>query len=277
MAFGLLLPFASLQGAVVYSQDFDGASLSDTLDEESGSGVDEINGGYWNTLAGSGLDLSNGDKDDFPGNTRDDQYAKEWRGFNVASVSFWESTDGNQGRPGVFNNDTGNNIVAVADSDEFADSENEFPESGDGAQEQEDEFNVFLQTGSIDLAGYDPSTLSLSFLSSFRPEEDETSTVHVYVDGNSTAATSLTVSEASTEPFTAVEETFDAGQLGASGNETSVLLEFAHENADNNWWWAIDEIQVEATAVPEPAFTSFFTALCLVFLLGAHRLRNRKV
>ena len=213
----------------LYSQDFEGASLNDWTDEETDTGTD-----MWNTLAGSGLDVSNGDKDDFPGNSDTSTYAEEWKGFNVATTQFWENTDSGEGRGGVFPD---SNIIAVADSDEFADGD-----GSDDSEEEQDEFNVFLRTPSIDVQGYDLSTLQLTLDSSYANEGDETATINVYSGGSLEG--SVTVSD---DGHTDADSlSYTAGDFGLDGNETSVVVEFAYENADDDYWWAIDNVEVSA-------------------------------
>lgn len=229
---GLTLSFVSLaQSALVYSENFDGATLIPEVDEASG-----IGGNVWNTPEDSGLGWSRGaDVLPVPGRIT------EWAGWSFATTEFWITAAGDQDRSSAFASSS-MNVVAIADSDEYDDT----PDAT-----VDDEYNVFLRTPEIDVSGYDLSTLQLSFDSSFRLEENETSAFSVSFDGLETAT--IDVLDSGTSP--AVTLTFDAVALNAPATANTMVIEFAHEDADNNWWWAIDNVEINADVIPEPSTT----------------------
>ena len=228
-----------VEAGIVYQENFEGATLIAAVSESS-SGLTAVNGGFWNTLANSGLGLSNGGKDNFGSTTG---RVTEWSGFNLSTHEFWNATS-DQERSFPFNfTGSPQNIIAVADSDEFNDT---------GSSTEIDEFNVFLQTSIIDLTGIDLATLSINFDSSFRYFDDETAVVNIYYNGSTSVAASINIIDSG---FNSVFQSLSSTQLGLTGAETSMLIEFAHEKADNDWWWAIDNISVQADAqsIPEPS------------------------
>lgn len=183
----------------------------------------------WNTPEGSGLGLASGPN--LLTNPLDDRIT-EFAGFNLVRTDFWRNGD-DQGRSTAFA--PGTNVIAVADSDEYTDG------GGSGGYGGGAEFNVFLRTPTFSIpVNANVSQMTLSFLSSFRFEVDETSRVRVWVNGSQTAL--LTVPNNGANPASPV--TFTWAQLGSPAAGSTMQLEFAHEGADNDWWWAFDDISV---------------------------------
>ncbi len=215
-----------------YAQTFNGATL---LPEQTSSAERRMavgdNTPVWNTPQGSGLGLSSGNNVYL--NPVDDRVV-EFTGFNLMRSDFWRNGD-DQGRSTAFA--PGSNVIAVADSDEYSDG------SGTGGGGTEAEFNVYLKTPTFVIpAGANVSQMTLSFLSAFRIEEDETARVRVYLNGSSTATAVLDVPNIGSNPAAPVS--FSWSQLGSPAAGSLMQLEFAHEDADNNWWWAFDDIYV---------------------------------
>jgi|GEM_PF-962600 len=215
---------------VFYTQDFNSASL---LAEVTTSGQRRMPSGdntpVWNTPQNSELGLLAG-ADNFlnPANDR----ILEFTGFNLMRSDFWSNGD-DQSRSTAFARST--NVIAVADSDEFTD--------GDVTGDMEDEFNVFLRTPVIAIpAVANVSQMVLRFRSSFRSEENETSRVFVYLNGATTPSVTLNIADNGVNPAAALS--FSWAQLGSPSTGSTLQLEFAHEDADNNWWWAIDDISL---------------------------------
>ncbi|MEL6337531.1 MAG: Ig-like domain-containing protein, partial [Pseudomonadota bacterium] len=145
----------------------------------------------------------------------------------------WIATAGNQSRD-TFTLGTG--TIAVADGDEYTDA-------GDF---DANEVSVFLETPEIDVSGFDPASLELNFNSSFRPYADQTGTVEVSFDGGTTFSTLLTL-DTSTVPggASALTRANEAVSLAMdAGDEDSVIVRFSYADADNDWWWAIDDIEI---------------------------------
>jgi formylglycine-generating enzyme required for sulfatase activity len=214
---------------IFYQENFDAAILQPeiTATAQRRMPVGD-NTPVWNTLDASGLGLASG-PDSFL-NTPS-QRIVEFTGFNLMCTDFWRNGD-DQGRSTAFA--PGANVIAVADSDEFADG---------GGTSVENEFNVFLRTPPFQIpVSADASKMIVSFLSSFRFEGNETSRVRVYHNGGGTPAVTLSVPD--NGAAAAAPVTFTWAELGSPAPGTVILLEFAHEGGDNNWWWAIDDIFV---------------------------------
>ena len=176
---------------------------------------------------------------------------------------------------------TSENIVAIADGDEWDDWGS--PADTIGL------FNTNLFTPAIDVSGVDLSTqmLQLSFDSSWRDECCDDGPI-TGADNNQTAAAAGSVrwhargdspmgigsdggcQRRSHQPLLQgrrprrVHHAFD---IAAPTGTSSIAFAFQMENAGNDWWWAVDNISVDA--VPEPATGSIlFTALlCAVGVL----------
>ncbi|WP_193210661.1 SUMF1/EgtB/PvdO family nonheme iron enzyme [Luteolibacter marinus] len=244
---------------IFYQENFDDALL---LPEVTTSGQRRMPAGdntpVWNNADDAGLGLSRG-PDLFLNSTA--SRVVEFEGFNLMRTDFWRNGD-DQGRSTAFA--PGANVIAVADSDEF-------PDAGGGSIE--DEFNVFLRSPVFQIPD-DPTSesMELSFLSSFRREENETSRVLVYYDGSSTPSVTLDVPGSGAAAASVVR--FSWAELGSPAPGSLMQLEFAHEDADNNWWWAIDEVFVgipnQAPLIDEAPVLSAGVAMGSSLLLDFH-------
>jgi formylglycine-generating enzyme required for sulfatase activity len=212
-----------------YQENFDAALLQPEVTTNAQRRMPAgDNTSVWNTPAGTMLRLSSGP--DLFLNAPASRVV-EFTGFNLMRADFWRNGD-DQGRSTAFA--PGGNVIAVADSDEFPDA---------GGASIDDEFNVYLRTPPFRIpVGADASLMELSFTSSFRAEQNETSRVFVYHNGSNTPAAVLNVPNSGAAA--AARVTYSWTELGSPAAGTVLLLEFAHEAADNNWWWAFDEIFV---------------------------------
>jgi len=238
---------------VFYQENFNNAALVaevTTSDQRRMPAGD--NTPVWNLPENTGLGLASGANVFLnPANLR----IQEFTGFNLMRTDFWRNGD-DQGRSTAF--PAGNNVIAVADSDEFSDG------AGSGGPSTEGEFNVFLRTPVFTLpAGSDLNRMVFTFLSSFRLEENETSRVNVFLNGSTSPAVVLNVPNNGTNPAAPV--TFTWKDLGYPAPGSTVQLEFAHQGADNNWWWAFDDIYVgipnNAPVISEGGTLSYQTGL----------------
>ncbi|MEL7471620.1 MAG: hypothetical protein AAFN27_24465, partial [Pseudomonadota bacterium] len=160
----------------------------------------------------------------------------------------WVATAGNQARD-TFTR--GQGTVAVADGDEYTDA------GGVGANE----VNAFFETPEIDLTGLDTSTLQLSFDSSFRPYADQTGTVDVSFDGGTTFSTLLTLDNSEGNSVLTRANEAVVLDLDPAG-EDSVIVRWGYNDADNDWWWAIDNVALSTEeTVTTPLLAEDFDAL----------------
>ncbi len=137
----------------------------------------------------------------------------------------------------------GQGTVAVADGDQYADL------GGVGG----DSINTFLISPELDLTGIDTSSLELMFDSSFRPEPAQKGTVEVTFDGGTTWS-EIFRREGEDERNEAVVIDVDADQdvIDAGGVGDTARFRWQYFDADNNWWWAIDNIMVTANIPNQP-------------------------
>ncbi|MDX2146403.1 MAG: GC-type dockerin domain-anchored protein [Planctomycetota bacterium] len=175
---------------------------------------------------------------------------EEWRGWSFADRDYWIDADF-QNRE-QFTKASG--FVAVADNDEWDDAPN------GNAQ-----YNTFLTTPSIALpAG---ATAQLNFDSSWRPEgfddfcvgcpggdltNNQTAIIEVnYFDQNGSPISSAEILRWDSNPngsFFKPDSTNESVSINLAGipaNARSMTLEFNQVNARNDWWWAIDNIDVK--------------------------------
>jgi len=160
----------------------------------------------------------------------------EWQGWSVADVDFWMNAD--------FQNrelfDRGQGRVAVADPDEWDDYDPfGIPPAGSGA------FNTTLTSPAIDLTGVDPNSVIVSFDSSWRPEDTQAARLSVSYDGGATYENLLVWSSDPNSPDFKPDSENEGVQVNVD-NPTggTMILQWAMFDAANDWWWAIDNIQV---------------------------------
>lgn len=156
----------------------------------------------------------------------------EWEEWGFADREWWADVAGNQ-RRAEFTNASG--VVAIADPDEWDDI------GGPGGIYT---FNSQLRSPAIDLTGVDPSSLSLTFASSWRPEDTQGASLQVFYDGVATEVFQWS-SDATDPNFKedAPNEMVNVS-LPSAGAATTMQLGFNLFNATNDWWWAIDNISV---------------------------------
>jgi hypothetical protein len=186
-----------------------------------------------------------------------DSGVDEWEGWSFADSDFWLVAD-MQFREEFTNGLANHSIIAVADNDEYDD----FGAGDDGLY-----YNTGMSSGSIAVAGR--SNVSLTFDSSWRDEEfDEEG--HKLLDNakvnNQTAIVYASFDGAApvqVVQWNSDETTPDPNFKDDAPNETlsfpvpipagaqNMKLSFAYINAQNDWWWAIDNLKLhEGNAAP---------------------------
>ncbi len=176
----------------------------------------------------------------------------EWRGWSFASKDWWYQQVDNQERD-QFTRASG--YVAIADPDEWDDFT-----TGSA------EFNAFMTTPSIPLAG-NITSASLSFDSTWRAEglddtqscrpgegqtNNQTAIVKaIYTVGGNTQT--VEVLHWDSDPngvFFKPDNTneavsLDLATLAIPAGATAVKFEFSMTKARNDWWWAIDNVDLK--------------------------------
>ena len=132
----------------------------------------------------------------------------------------------------------GRGAIIVADSDEWDDD----PHPAGN-------YNTFLSTPEISLEGVDANSVQLKFDSSWRPEGNQLATVTVSYDGGDPEEVLRWESVEGSDFYKNDESTNDTitVDLNNPAGASSLLLTFSYTDASNNWWWAIDNIQITGT------------------------------
>ncbi|WP_323960457.1 phosphohydrolase [Arthrobacter sp. JZ12] len=153
----------------------------------------------------------------------------EWRGWNFTTREFWVDAE-DQMRNRFARAD---NVIAVADSDEFADRNN-----------APHDFKTTLVSEGIKVAGQ--SVVQLSFDSHYRGWAGQSATVTVEFDGSGEQTEILRYDS------TTVTDNYDGSVLNA--NETvdievpegakTATFRWNFEAEANSWYWAIDSVSV---------------------------------
>ncbi|MFC1636057.1 LamG-like jellyroll fold domain-containing protein [Planctomycetota bacterium] len=223
---------APAEQTVLFAEDFEGLALGPNVDEElagdavwtdtppEGWSVDESG------IPGIGMDATDG--------------ITEWAGWAFADKAWWIETAGDQDRS-LFT--LGSGTVAVADPDEWDDGERlPIPIAVDP-------YDTWLTTPEIKIASAEAGTLELKFDSSWRPEFDDnyhqTASITASFDGGDLVEVLLWESDeasANYKPY-ATNETVIV-KLDNPEGAKKLVLTFGLYDAGNDWWWAIDNLEV---------------------------------
>ncbi|MFH1718260.1 MAG: LamG domain-containing protein [Planctomycetota bacterium] len=163
----------------------------------------------------------------------------EWAGWAFVNKEWWITVAGNQRRVEF---ELGQGTVAVADPDEWDDSDHPGPIA-------DNPYDTWLTTPEIDVSGFEAGTVQLKFDSSWRPEYDDnyhqTANITASYDGGEPIEILLWESDPASpnfKPDTSTNETIviNLDTTGAG----SMVLTFGLFEAGNDWWWAIDNMEV---------------------------------
>lgn len=169
---------------------------------------------------------------------------REWQGWHVADGRWWAFTCGDQRRtefvePALGGLSRGG--VAIADADEWDDYDaNGLIPASQGT------FDAFMTTPAVSLAGVTPNSLRIAFFSSWRDEAPQEAELEVSFDGGSTYSRVFRWSGDQSDPDfknDAPNEVLTYNINNPAG-AASARFRFSLTKAGNNWWWAVDSIQV---------------------------------
>ena len=216
---------------VLLSESFEGLPLGKNVDE--GLAGDKV----WTKTAPAGWVI---DDKGVPGagNPAQDGVT-EWAGWSFADRIWWTNTAGDQNRS-QFTLGTG--TVAIADPDEWDD----LPHAAG-------RWATYLSTPAIDISGVQSGSLKLTFDSSWRPEfadyGHQTGNLKVSFDGGKAVELFLWESDTSSRNFKpdSTNETVTVKIDNLAGAKKMVLT-FGLFDCGNNWWWAIDNVEVTGVA-----------------------------
>lgn len=256
--------------SVVWSEDFESVALGDSVNERRSLIADKVTAANDdaetfvrpNSFTKDAPAGWNVDNSATPADTLGDNNVGvfEWEGWSFATEDFWTFADGS-GR-GDFDNASG--VFAIADGDEWDDL---------GDPTDLGELNTLLETPLLDVSGLaDGERLGIKFDSSWRAEDDQTAVLTVSLDGGSPTEILRWESPETLDPSgTPGDPSDDVPNPFFHDDDTneSVFVEIDPAGAStaqfafryigtNDWWWAVDNVQVGA--VPEPS-----TGILLVF------------
>jgi hypothetical protein len=219
------------EAVILLSEDFEGLPLGKNVDE--GLAGDKV----WTKTAPAGWTI---DDKGVPGvgNPAQDGVT-EWAGWSFTDKVWWTNTAGDQDRS-TFT--LGSGTVAVADPDEW-----------DDIDHATGWYNTYLSTPAIDISGAQVGSLTLTFDSSWRPEYDDdyhqTGNLKVSFDGAKAAELFRWESNSASpnyKPYATNEMV--TLKIEAPAGAKKMVLTFGLFDAGNDWWWAIDNVEVTAIA-----------------------------
>jgi hypothetical protein len=261
-------PALAQLGTVVFSENFDGlaGSLGPSVNERIGLSVvtrvatDPASSPIANAFshtgpAGWSIDNNFNGYGASVGNVgvpelgNPDYGVDEWEGWSFANRDFWVRVAGDQTRS-QFTKASGN--VAVADGDEWDDLRVN-PTARQGFM------NTNLITGNINVAAHQGQSLSLKFDSSWRPEAfDDSHGNPAFNNMNNQGAVVAVSFDGGAETFLTFWDSNPGGGFfkGDMQNETVTVpvnvpagatnarFKFGYYNAANDWWWALDNLEL---------------------------------
>ena len=212
---------------VLLSENFEGLPLGKNVDE--GTAGEKV----WTKTAPTGWTI---DDKGVPGagNPAQDGVT-EWAGWSFADRIWWATTAGDQNRT-QFTLGTG--AVAIADPDEW-----------DDAAHATGQYNTYLSTPAIDISGAQAGSLTVTFDSSWRPEYADygrqTGNLTVSFDGAKAVQLFLWESNSGSVNYKpdSTNETVTV-PIEVPAGAKKMVLTFGLFDCGNNWWWAIDNVEV---------------------------------
>ncbi len=217
--------------ALAFYEDFEGLELGPNVDEQLAG--DEV----WTDTPPDGWTIDESGIAGIGDPATDG--VTEWAGWAFTDKLWWTEAAGDQNRSQF---ELGSGTVAVADPDEWDDADHPVPNS-------DNPYDTWLSTPAIDISGFEAGTLQLKFDSSWRPEFDDnyhqTALVTASFDGADPVRLLLWESDGSSPNFKpdATNETVIVDLENPDGAR-SLVLEFGLFDAGNDWWWAIDNVEV---------------------------------
>jgi hypothetical protein len=222
--------------APLFFEDFEGLALGPNKEEGIATGSGGLQTNVWTKTPPAGWII---DDSGVPGVGTDQDGVTEWAGWSFASRTWWAATAGDQQRTGFTK---GVGAVAIADSDEW-----------DDIAHAAGKMATYLTTSSINIPGQGADTLVLKFDSSWRDEPTQTANVRVSYDGGAPIEVLRWESVEGGPNFhdDNVNESVTVALHNPAG-ATSMKITFGYFDTLNNWWWAIDNIEVASGSTQPP-------------------------
>ncbi len=234
---------------VLFEEDFEDVALEDSIMEQVKDNK------VWSGTPPDGWEITNENPKDLG--------MPEWRTWAIVDLEWWTLTAGDQRRSeftGVQNDGKGIGNGAVSDPDEWDDWE------GNGDPDAITRWNGHLITPAINIKGAAAKSLILTLDSSWRPEDTQSAEILVSFDGgkeerilffesvgiDAGAHTLVTIptlkmDEEDIKDGDQINETLEI-PIDNPANAAEMVISFGVIEAQNDWWWAIDNIQLVSTA-----------------------------
>ena len=237
----LALALPSVADEVIFEEDFESVVLGPNVDE--GVAGNKV----WSAEGPEGwvseFDLANEDG------------VTEWKGWTFPSAEWWNSAAGNQERAQYTDNARDGlaiGTIAVADPDEYDDL-------NDGAAGAS--YFVWLHSPPIPVNNAGADSITIKFDSSWRPEDTQNARLYATFDDDDEvdiltmrsqgiATEFIAPNDKIDEIFNDLENVNETLELSIPNPKGSRLMVVTWEMTDagNDWWWAIDNIEVSTSA-----------------------------
>ena len=249
ITFCLVAPQIWGADTVLFEEDFEGVALGSSIMEQ----VKDKK--VWSDVPPKGWEITNENPKDLG--------MPEWRTWAIVDLEWWTATAEDQRRSeftGVHNDGKGIGKGAVSDPDEWDDWE------GNGDPDAISRWNGHLITPPIKIKGAAAKSLVLTLDSSWRPEDTQSAEITVSFDGGAeerilffqsvgidagahTLVTipTLKMDEEEIKDGEQINETLEIPIDNPAG-ATEMTISFGVIDAQNDWWWAIDNITLISTA-----------------------------
>ena len=247
--FCLATPLVWSRDTVLFEEDFEGVTLEGSIMEQIKD--DKV----WSGTPPEGWEITNENPKDLG--------MPEWRTWAIVDLEWWTRTAEDQRRSeftGVHNDGKGVGNGAVSDPDEWDDW------AGNGDPDALSRWNGHLITPPIKIKGAAAKSLVLTLDSSWRPEDTQNAEILVSFDGgkeeqilffksvgiDAGAHTLVTIptlklKEEKMNDGEQINETLEIPIDNPAG-VTEMTISFGVIDAQNDWWWAIDNIKLISTA-----------------------------
>ena len=166
----------------------------------------------------------------------------EWEEWSFANIAWWTEVAGDQDRSMFGTTSGASGVAAIVDPDEWDDiGSPSFEGSGGFA------YNSQLLSPEISLAGADLNSLTLQFASSWRDENFQEVNLEVSYDGGAPIEVLRYASDPASPNFTDdAQDDLVTINLPNPGSASTATFSFNMFNAANDWWWAVDNIDVSS-------------------------------
>ena len=245
--FCLTAPMALAIDTVLFEEDFEDVPLESSINEQIKQEK------VWSGTPPDGWEITNENPKGLG--------MPEWRTWAIVDLEWWTATAGDQRRSEFTSKQgKGKGNGAVADPDEWDDWE------GNGDPDAISHWNGHLITLPIKIKGAAAKSLILTVDSSWRPEDTQNGEITVSFDdgkeerilffqsvgvdaGAHTLVTIPTLgeNEEKRNDGEQINETLEI-PIDNPDNATEMVINFSVIDARNDWWWAIDNIQLISTA-----------------------------